>query len=614
MRNFEQEIPAVPIIPFRGLSAETSVNFPSLEQTLYEKRKNVLTGENQKQQRLFLSQNTRAITPQGLMVEVAADGNYNWIGLGHFSDMSGSQENLPDMRFTHVDQTMRQQFQQKELVYVIDSADALEAAAPSDGFQFSIEGVGFSLLPDHWRTQEESPTMMVIQYSASKSMKETLGENEIFQKALSNAYTKDGDVKDEYKDLIDAVDDSGFQGILALHVWVSLDEMPAEIQFLMTGIDRERFYAPYLIVRTGGVEYEKQTEPVLRKSSVSGLAEYTVDEKLIYQNTPPDYDYMTTEIRIQIQENHLTSFFSSSEVLLNRIFEAKAVAADNSDGNCLILQGSLVGKDDRKTYQYHLKQSVVYQLTGSAIESVCIQKLDLLTEKQGNGCFSLSGVLNCRNVNGADLFGYGGQKSEEGLPFSQLNLIMEQDISSSATQYSMEYGLLNWDRETAVLRADSFPAKFAVHLDGLLVEKNGETPEQKGYTSMNVPVRQSVPEEQYQGFRWSISLGNLGALSGTEGITLELITAFWCNEDGGTSYYAGYRIPALLSAETLKLQGIFQLGFKSVSLEQKDEDYLIRLHNFHVELFGASFPQNNSDIFIFSDGEHIGWYGAYQEE
>jgi hypothetical protein len=613
MSNFQQEIPPIPMLPFRGLVVGETNDFLTLEEGLYQKRKTVLT-ESRSNRSLFLGEATTAVTPQGIMVEVAADASYHWIGLANLEDAAVDSGNVPDMRFTQVDSTLKQKFQQKELLYVIDTPEEFEKGKPSEGFQFSIEGVGFSLLPKDWRTQEESPTMVIIQYSATKSMEETLSDNATLQRVLANAYDEDNEVKDEYRDFVEVVQDSEFQGILALNVYVSLEEMPEEVRFLMNGINQELFFAPYLIIRTGGVACDEQKQAVLKRSMISGLVDYAVEEKLVYQNVPPDYDYLTTSIRIQIQDNHLISFRSSSELLLNRLFEAKAVAVENGAGNCLVLQGCMVGKDDSRTYQYHLAQSVLYELSGSAIANICIQKVDLLVGQQGSGCFSLAGVLTCHELEGADLFGYGGSEEQDGLLFSQLNLNMERETSAAPAQYFMDYDLLSLDRAASVLREKSFPKRFAVHLDEILVERAGESPEQKGYTSINAPIKQAVPQEKYQGFLWSISLGSLGKLSGTEGITLQLITAFWADAEGGTSYYVGCRIPALLSATQLKLQGIFNMGFQSVSLERSGDDYLFKLHNFHVELLGASFPQDKNDVYVFSDGEHVGWYGAYQED
>lgn len=611
--GFKKEVPAVPILPFRGLIVKETEDIPALEESLYQKRRKVLLGKNEGIAQMSVSETTRAVTSQALMAEVTAKGTYNWIGFANLSaGLFG--KTVPEMRFTAIDEEIRNCFLQKELLYVIDTKEEMSRVNPSEGFCFSIEGVRFSLLPEAWRDTADGRTMIIFQYSAAKSMADALPDNMILQQAVKNAYTNEGKVRDGYEELVCAVRDAGFQGMLALNVSVSLEELPAEIAFLMNGVDTEKFYASYLIIRAGGIDHDTQNGLILKQSKVSGLVDYTTDKKLTYSNTPPDYDYLTTEIRIQILESRLVSFISSSEVLVNRLFEAEAVSKDNPDGNCLVLQGRLVEKDHTKTYQYNLKQCVAYELSGSGIFNVWVQKMELIVGNQDEGRFILSGVLDCHEIEGADLLGYGGTETKQGLPFSQLILKMEKESAPEASLlFSMEYGQLSFDRAASVLREVSFPKCFAVYLESMLVEQAGETLEQKGYIPISAPVRQGVPGTVYQGFVWSIAVGSMGELSGQGGIVFKLVTAFWRGEDGKAEYYVGIRLPETLSGDRLKLQGIFKLGFGSISLEQKDKDYLLKLHNFHVEILGASFPRGSSDIFLFSDGEHVGWYAAYEE-
>lgn len=614
--SFEDEVPVVPMLPFRGLTVKETEDISALEESLYQKRREVLLGKNKNRgsAKMPVSGVTRAVTPQGLVAEVTQEGKYRWIGFANLSDDAASGNDVPEMCFTEIDETTRNCFSQKELLYVIDTKEEMDRVKPSEGFCFTIEGVRFSLLPEAWRDTAAGRTMIVFQYSATKSMADALPDNRILQQAIEHAYTNEGEVRDGYEELISVVRDAGFQGILAFHVSVSLKELPAEIGVLMNGIDAQRFYASYLIIRAGGIDYDIQNGLILKQSKASGLVDYVTNRKLMYDHAPPDYDYLTTEIRIRIQDSKLVSFTSSSEVLVNRLFEAEAVSNDNPDGNCLILQGRLVEKDHIKTYQYHLKQCVAYELSGSGIFHVWIQKMELVVGNQGAGHFLLSGVLDCHKIEGADLLGYGGTETKQGLPFSQLLLKMEKGAASKAPLlFSMEYGQLSFDREAAMLREASFPKRFAVRLESILVEKAGESLEQKGYFPITAPVRQGALGAAYQGFVWSIAVGSMGELSGQGSIVLRLVAAFWRGEDGNAEYYVGIRLPEILSGDKLKLQGIFKLGFGSISLEQNDNDYLLRLHNFHVEILGASFPRDSGDIFLFSDGKHIGWYAAYEE-
>ena len=588
----------VPMLSYRDIIQDNGETAVEIESILYQKRRSVLVKGSADIG--TANGNVRAVTPQGVLAEVTAEGDYEWLGFANIAD----EGSLPELRFENVSPQLQDKFMQKELLCMI-SKDEFTEAQPA-GFEFTLDGVGFSLMPNGWRTDTGSPTLLIFRYSGERSIKEVYGKE--LKTALDRAVTGEGDPKDGYEEFLSVVDDPSFRGILAVNVTVKMDELPPEVQFLMNGVSKDKFYASYLIIKTGRLDRDSKGELVLRQARISALVDYTTDKKLTYSSQPPDYDYLTTDIRIRIQENRVVSFTSSSELLVNRLFEASAKAVDNPEGNCLVLEGNLVKKDGADVYQYSLKQCVGYELSGSGIGYVWVQDMNMSVSESGDGLFTMSGVLSCREISGADLLGYGGDE-QEGLPFRQLVLRMKPENSST---FSMEYGLLSFDRENAVLREGSFQQRFAVYLDSLLVETTGESPEQKGFESINAPISQCVPAKKYQGFLWNISAGSLGGLSDVDGIVLQLLTVFWSGEDGSTQYYVGIKLPGVLSGGGLKLQGIFKLGFASVSLEKKNSDYVLDLHNFHIDVLGASFPKG-SDIFLFSDGKNVGWYAAYKE-
>lgn len=71
-----------------------------------------------------------------------------------------------------------------------------------------------------------------------------------------------------------------------------------------------------------------------------------------------------------------------------------------------------------------------------------------------------------------------------------------------------------------------------------------------------------------------------------------------------------------LNTEGLDIMGILNLGFNSIELIARDNDngkrdYILQLHHFALKLLGISLPPGSNDIFIFSDGESLGWYAGY---
>lgn len=603
--EFVREVPPVPVIPFREIQLAQEKEMQPLEEGLYQRRREVFKAGDYKEG-MKLSRNIRAVTHQGLLAEVSVQGTYQWIG---FADMSGLRD-LPDLRFTRIGPELQEKFLQKEFLYAVLEADELQKAGPSEGFCFSVEGIRFRLLPEYWRGHgKENPTMLFFKYSGGKSIEEDQKENRELADRINKSYTENGELKEGYETFIRTVKDPEFQGILAVNAAVSMDVLPPEVKILMQSVETDQFYASYLVIHAGQIYRDENQILFLEQSKVSGLIDYSTERKLVYEETPPDYDYLTREIRIILQYGHIVSFTSSSEILINRLFEAPAYSRENPDGNCLVLNGRLVNEDGVSQYQYRLKQCVCYQLSASGIQNVWIREMNLNVGKDGAGFFTMDGVLSCRRTEGADLLGYGGQKEQEGLPFTRLGLSM-----AKSGAMTMEYGLLGLRQTDAIVREGSFQSEFALSLDSILIEKSGKLPEKKGFLPITGPISQGIPKESYQGFVWNIRLGSLGGLSGEEEISIQLLTAFWPGEKDDAEYYLGIRLPGLQAGDGISLQGIFQLGFGSVSLEEQERGFVIRLHNFQIKLLGASFPKESSDIFLFSDGNHVGWYAAYRKE
>lgn len=599
--RFTDKIPPVPMLPFREIEMDAPGELARLDEGLYHKRRKSLGAKN-KNTALFHSKGIRAVTPQGILAEVMPEGNYQWVG---FADISGNGD-IPDMRLTRIGESVQSRLMQKDFLYIAASPEELAKQEPSDGFDFTLEGIRFRLLPKYWRRQDRK-TLMVFKYSQGKSIKEAAGQYEALKEAAADAYNGSHQLKEGYENFIRAYEDAAFEGILAVNVPVVFDELPSEIGVLMRSVKPEDFYASFLLIEAGQISYDPQAGLRLSLSMASGMIDYRSDRKLAYESAPPDYDYLTREIKIQIQNGHIISFASSSEVLINRLFEAAAKAFDNPDGNCLLLDGKLAEDGGISKYQYALRQCAGYSLSGSGIENVWIQDMDLTVEEDGGGLFSMSGVLACRKLEQADLLGFGGDRQQEGLPFSRLVLRMP-----ASGKMSMEYGLLVYDRKAACLRQGSFPSEFAVYLDSIMIVKSGEPPEKKGFTAITAPLSQKTPGKCYQAMVFQIQAGSMGKLSGKEGIRIELMLAFWEGEDRSVQYYAGVRLPGMLSAYGLKLQGLFKIGFSSISLEKQKSGYVMKLHNFGITILGSSFPKESSDIFLFSDGKNVGWYAAYE--
>lgn len=618
-REFAGGMPPVPILPYRGVRVDGEESLREWEEGIYIRRRerldrqeSVVTGSaclgeedrstgTERKRRNAEGDGVVAASCRGMMAQVKEDGSLSWIGFANVSQSRG----LPDLRFKRVDEGIRRRFMQKEFVWVIREKEEMERAMPSQAFDFSVDGMGIRLLPGHWASEGGShDTRVIIKFSNERSMEEVLEGDSVFETALQKARLPDGTAREGYEAFLQMAEDPDFQGILALNACISLDEMPKAAQVLMREIKPESFRAFYVAVQAGRILDSKEQGLVMERSKISALVDYTSDRKLLYGTEPPNFDYLTREVRIQVCESRICSFTSSSELLVNRFFEARAKAKEETDGNCLILWGRLADEEGVPKYQFRLKAEKEYGLSGSGIADVLVKEADMSADENGNGTFILNGRLKSREMDGSDLLGFGGEGSEDGLPFAALLLRMPEN-----GKMMMDYGRLVLDVSKAVWREGSFPARFAVSLQGFLCGKG--KPQDLGYRPIGAPVALGTPPSKWQGFCWKIDLGNPGGLSAGRGLAMELLTGFWENQNQETEYYIGVRLPGILSSGGELLQGLLRMGFDGISLEKQGKRYLFRLHNYSIGLLGMSFPPGSSDIFLFSDGNSVGWYGAY---
>lgn len=599
-REFAEGMPPVPLLPYRGVRVDGEGSLRGWEEGIYIRRRERLGRQSVVTDNAGLG-GVVAASCRGVMAQVKEDGSFSWIGFANVSQSIG----LPDLRFGRVDEGLRNRFMQKEFVWVIRKKEEMERAMPSPAFDFSVDGVGIRLLPSHWVSEGgNQDTRLIIKFSGDKSMEEILAGDIVFEASLKKARLPDGTAREGYEAFLQMAEEPEFQGIIALNVGISLEKMPKAVQVLMRGAEPEAFRAFYVAVQAGRILDSKGMGLVMEKSKISGLVDYTSDRKLLYRTEPPDFDYLTREVRIQVRDSRICSFTSSSELLVNRFFEARAKAKEETEGNCLVLWGRLADVEGVPQYQFGLKEEKEYELSGSGIADVLVKEAGMSADENGSGTFILNGRLKSREMDGCDLLGFGGEGDGDGLPFAALLLRMPE-----SGRMTMDYGRLMLDVSKAVWRDGSFPALFAVSLQGFLCGEG--KPQELGYQPISAPVALGAPPSKWQGFCWRIDLGNLGGLSDGCNLSMELLTGFWEAQNQETEYYIGVRLPGLLSSGGEFLQGIMRMGFDAVSLEKQGEGFLFRLHNYSIGLLGMTFPPGSSDIFLFSDGKSVGWYGAY---
>ena len=135
-------------------------------------------------------------------------------------------------------------------------------------------------------------------------------------------------------------------------------------------------------------------------------------------------------------------------------------------------------------------------------------------------------------------------------------------------------------------------------------------PEELSFRSITAPVKQDKLSPGWFGFVWDVPMSLMGGLS--------LLTA-WCCKETEPAFYLGISVQDGLADTGANIQKFVKLGFQSVQLRyhgkgEEKKSFVLCLHQYSLNVLGFSFPPGCSDLFLFSDGKKLGWYGAYINE
>lgn len=589
------------------ISFRDSGDIQNIEKNIYKKRYELITGKvilEQKLEKAVDSGVKICVTPQGLMAGVnQASGGYEWFAI---AQTDASQE-LPTLRFTGISEELRMKLQNSKLFLNIEDRESfLKDASPAGDFKLIMDGWSFLLSPKDWKTNSgERNTAFIMKYVKGVSMKELLSTSSIFQASLNSAYDDRQQVLPKYKDFVHCIEDPDFQGIIFLNCMVAVGELPPEVVFLLKGVHQEDFFAHHVILRNNKVNQDKQGNLYMEATSIQALINYQSGKSIVYDESMPDYLFTTTQLTVSFLNSTLQSFSSVSEVFINCFYGAKSVKEETTSGNCLIIDGISQRKDEVEEYVFSLRESCTYLLTNSGMKEVSINSAQLSVGQalDGIGRITFSGGIKLAVLEECDILSF------DSLTFNSLQMV----VPTEGMIY-LDYDNIVLNLGSAVLREQSFGARFACELERLCYERK-QLPEELGYDTVTTPIQQSKLENPWTGLVWKLSLGSLGELSNSGELAIRLLVS-WSIGTQGPEYYVGLLLPSVL--EGFDLQGILKLGFQSVELMvAKGGDairYTLRLHNYTLRLLWLAIPPGSNDLFIFADGKKLGWYAAYLGE
>ncbi|MDY7092722.1 MAG: hemagglutinin protein [Acidobacteriota bacterium] len=526
-----------------------------------------------------------------------------------------------------------------------------------------LEGWTFQLSPRSWRSDDLTPTLMIFKF-CNRSLVELAADTAswgwpeaaetgtagleptqaVLQGVLEQAAAAEpGTPLRQFYDQIAAR--PAWNGVLFLNAPVSISELPDDLQFMVAGIDTEQFYAHHVGFSLTPFSVEGGA-PALGQTAAFGLISY-VDDVDLYTNLTVPFAFKTKELTATFANAHLTGFAGQVELLTNQLFGAELTKQPTEHGNNLILDGSYQRVGGIATYSFVLSGSNLYGSPDSALESIEVLGVQLNTRRsltvEGRlfTDFSLQGNLRFFQFQPFDPFTYGVAATAEGEPpldgylrFAGLVVTMQFDLATPDEQsFTVAEGQMSFDLANSSPRPHGLAAAFPLTLSGLVAQgeeggssPEGSSPEDLGFASVSVPLEQTPMTPPWYGLNFTLDLGTLGALAGSVGLTVNLLTAWKPGTpEQPQPLYVGLELP---NAKSLgidwPLQGILSLGFRSFEFETYEDSnhevaYLLLLRQFALRILGLSFPPGNTDVLLFgnpdqSSTERLGWYACYAQD
>ena len=478
----------------------------------------------------------------------------------------------------------------------------------------------FNCSPRHW---EKYNTVMVVKQTTQKSLMEFIDDPSGWSpspsvsevKKIQSVLKQVSDRAEVNKDTVlqQLLRDTGWTGSVLFNVGVDISNLPSELSFLMTAINKEAFKALYIAFPAGtSVDNDYGAQ-----SPVSALIDYRDELHQFFDDFRP-HSLKVLTLRMSIVHNRVRSFLAQAELLINRIFEGRSMAAGNDSGNNLVFNGSFQQDDDGGHYTFTLDKPVAYTLSGSGVTRMEFTNGTVHSDESGSR-FTLGGRMQLYEVQGCDLFSFDCL-GFEGYTLSMQTQGDEQRFAVHLSTLQLDTGISD-----CLARADSFYNRFPV-TPLSMQEHSGTSPKEQGFTALKVKgVPVADMETHSYSIIWRIEMGNLGELAGKLLMNLDILTAWKVPQDTGEQsfdgtfpavtplLYTGLRLGAAGNPDdwNLPLQGVLTLGFDAIELMRNaGGDYLFRFRNFGVKILDMRFPFISNDMYLVSDRNHrLGWYG-----
>lgn len=529
-----------------------------------------------------------------------------------------------------------------------------------------MDGWTFQLSPRSWRTQEESPTMMIAKF-CNRSLLDLANDTSSW--AWPQVATPDGgNIGQTQKPLLEllnaaaAVDASAslrlfyetvvtnvnWNGFLFLNAPVDIGEFPNDLKFLTAGIDLTQFYAHHIGFSQTPFHIQAGA-PVLEQTAAFGLIDYEDKQDLSADETIP-FGFKTMRLRVRFANAALVDFSAEVELMLNQLLGATLSKNEAARGNNLIIDGAYQRVGGTPAYAFTLIGQNVFNANNTVLTQVEIISVQLITGGDTSGVnvlttFMLTGNFKFILFDPFDLYSFGSNPADatdDGfLRFTGLSIDMSFSMLTPTQQYfSLRENNTTFDQNVSKQRRNSLLNNFPLTVTSLIVSPNlsaegkepsGQTPEDMGYTSIAADISQVPMVPDWYGLIFTLDLGTFGALTGSQSFKISILAA-WSRgaSQNDIPVYLGLKLPGIAAiGGSFPLQGVLKIGFRSFQFETYSTEtmidevivtstsYQLRMHRFALSVLVWSFPPGTSDIVLFGQPKNprgsLGWYAAYSD-
>lgn len=590
-----------------------------------------------------------AVTPQGLLAQLSADGDA-WAGV-LFANLPASAQAL---LFTPVGARFARALQSNQVFFVVADAQEFlrQSGAGPDGLDCTLDGWTFRLDPSAWRNGVQgNATLMLFKYcnrslvelagdSSAWGWREAAGDvrqtqaqlNDLLAAARERARAVPPVPGDPYAVFYEEVANNPlWNGVLFFNVPVDLGRMPPELRFLAAGIDPAKFYAHHVGFSVTPIGAGATITP--GQTAAFGLIDYLDPTSLAPSTTVP-FGFKTLQLKLRFANARIADFAAQCQLMVNTLFGAPLAKQEASRGNNLIMYGTCQRVAGVPAYSFALVGANLFNAQGSAMVSVQVQavRIDTVTAADDDAVtssFTLQGNLRFRELPAFDIFGYGAdsQGADGFLRFTGLSVRMQFRLSAPTAQTFVAFeSATTLDPANSVLRANAVASSFPLRVSGIDIagvdaQGKGMTPEQLGFVSISCPLDQTPMSAPWYGLRYTVDLGSLGALSGSVGLSMTVLSAWAIGSNEAPPVYLGLSLPSFVpGGGSLPLQGVLKLGFRGFEFIGYDaggglRGYQLWMRRFALSVLCWSFPPGNADLVLFgapgNPAASLGWYAAY---